>query len=453
MLIVLSLAVVAIFNSLNRANAASPAQSSTVTPSYTNYAAPNGLGTSAGEPSIGVNWNTGNVMFIAGLETLRVSFNDSVSPAAATWQDKSTLLTSLTSFDPILFTDSATGRTIVSQLLPNKMSIAAMTDNDGDTWTPILGFGINSGVDHQTIGGGKYAPAILGGPILGYPNTFYYASQDIGLAEIARSDDGGLTFGPAVPMYNLTQCGGLHGHIKVAPDGTVYVPNKSCGGKQGVVVSTDNGLTWKIRTVPGSTAGKTDPSVGIGANNTVYIGYADGNGHPKVAVSRDRGATWTNTQDVGTAFGIQQTVFPAMVAGDDDRASFVFIGTPTGGDGTSTDTNFAGVWHLYVATTFDGGQTWTTVDATPNDPVQRGVICTNGTTCPSGTRNLLDFNDATVDKQGRLLVAFADGCITNDCIQGRDRNADGRVNSLDNDGAALATITRQSGGTDLFAAR
>jgi hypothetical protein len=51
-------------------------------------------------------------------------------------------------------------------------------------------------------------------------------------------------------MYNLTQCGGLHGHIKVAPDGTIYVPNRSCGGGQGVIVSEDNGLTFAVRIVP-----------------------------------------------------------------------------------------------------------------------------------------------------------------------------------------------------------
>jgi hypothetical protein len=66
-------------------------------------------------------------------------------------------------------------------------------------------------------------------------------------------------------MWNLTQCNGLHGHIKVAPDGTVYVPNKNCGGQQAVAVSEDNGLTWNIRKVPGSSGGTTDPSVGSAA--------------------------------------------------------------------------------------------------------------------------------------------------------------------------------------------
>ncbi len=263
-----------------------PPPSSEAAPRYHNYPAPPELGNSAGEPTIGVNWDSGNAMFIASLQTLRVKWDDTASPAPATWEDVSAPNTSLLSLDPILFTDSDAGakrtnRTFVSQLL-GKLSAMAFTDDDGATWTISQGSGINSGVDHQTVGGGPYArnaDGTLKGAAIQrpgpngkiYPNAIYYASQDVGVAEIARSDDGGFTFGVAVPMWTLAQCDGLHGHIKVAPDGTVYVPNKSCGGKQGVAVSEDNGLTWSIRTVDGSTPGDTDPSVGIGAAGTVYL--------------------------------------------------------------------------------------------------------------------------------------------------------------------------------------
>ena len=445
-----------------------PTPSTQAAPRYQNYPAPAELGNSAGEPTIGVNWDSGNAFFLASLQTLRVKWDDTASPAPATWDDVSATNTSLVSSDPILFTDSDAGshrtnRTFVSQLL-GKTSLMSFTDDDGANWTASQGSGINSGVDHQTIGGGPYAKnsdgTLKGAAIQRpgpngkiYPNAIYYASQDVGLAEIARSDDGGFTFGLAMPMWTLVQCDGLHGHIKVAPDGTVYVPNKSCGGKQGVAVSEDNGLTWSIRTIDGSTPGDTDPSVGVGPDGTVYFGYADGDGHARVAVSHDRGLTWQNVQDVGAAQGVQNTVFPAVIAGDSDRAAFFFLGSSTpGANGRGTDLTFAGTWFGYIATTYDGGATWVTANATPNDPVQRGVVCTNGTTCPDGTRNLLDFNDLTVDKQGRVLVAYADGCVTGECIRGVDRNGDGKIDSNDNDGAAKATIIRQMGGKRLFAA-
>jgi hypothetical protein len=439
-------------------------------PRYFAYAPPSGLGAIAGEPTIGVNWNTGKVMFIAFLETLQVTFDDSSSPAKATWLNKPAINTTARTLDPILFTDgdigpTRTNRTFASQLL-GKASAMAFTDDDGETWTPSQGSGINSGVDHQTIGGGPYARNADGtlkgnaiqrpgpdGKI--YPHAIYYASQDIGLAQIARSDDGGFTFGVAVPMYNLTQCSGLHGQIKVAGDGTVYIPVPDCNGQQGLAVSTDNGMTWAVRTIPGSTSSASDPSVGIGTDGTLYYGYADADDStPKVAVSTDRGQTWLYSKDVGAAAGIKNVAFPAVVAGDGDRAAMFFLGSLSGGsEGVGEDLGaFDGSWFGYIATTYDRGQTWVTVLATPNDPVQLGPICGQGTLCADGSRELLDFNDATVDKQGRVLAAFADGCITAGCIQGVDKNGDGRVNGHDNDQTQRGAIIRQSGGRGLFAA-
>jgi hypothetical protein len=101
---------------------------------------------------------------------------------------------------------------------------------------------------------------------------------------------------------------------------------------------------------------------------------------------------------------------------------------------------------LYVAFTYDGGTTWTTTDATPSDPVQRGCIWNQGGNNPC--RNLLDFNDITVDKVGRVLVGYADGC-TGSCVTDATQNASvGPATAQD----ALATIARQTGGRGLFAA-
>jgi hypothetical protein len=406
---------------------------------YDTFVAPEALNRrdQAGEPSIGANWKTGVALYQSNLSTYRVSFDDATQPATATWLEKSSP-TAVVSLDPILFTDSVTGRTFESQLV-GKASLMSFSDGDGESWLPSMGSGINSGVDHQTVGGGPFSksgPLGALGPLTSYPHAVYYCSQDIADASCALSRDGGLTFGVAVPMYSLLQCGGLHGHVKVAPDGTVYVPNKGCSGQQGVAVSTDNGLTWSVRPVPGSRAGESDPSVGIGADGTVYFGYQNADGHPHVAVSRDQGLTWSDDQDVGHALGIQNVVFPAMVAGDADRAAFAFIGTPSGGNYQDA-ASFQGVWHLYVAHTYDGGKTWKTTDTTPNDPVQRGSICTGGTTC-GNDRNLLDFMDITVDREGRVLVGYADGCV-GACVQGG-------ANSF----SQIATIARQSGGERLF---
>jgi hypothetical protein len=345
---------------------------------------------------------------------------------------------STTRLDPIHYNHRQTGRTFESQLT-GVDSFTCYTDNDGASWSPSQGGGIPSGVDHQTIGGGPYSPNGIGAlPASAYPNAVYYCSQDIATAFCAVSRDGGVTFGAGVPTYSLLDCGGIHGHVKVAPDGTAYLPNRSCGATAAVAVSTDNGTSWTVRNVPGTSASDADPSVGIGANGTVYFGSVGSDGEPAVATSTDQGKTWANGQHVGTEFGIKNAVFPTVVAGDDDRAAFAFLGTTTDGNYQDID-NFHGVWHLYVSTTYDGGKTWVTSDATPNDPVQIGSICTGGTTC-GADRNLLDFIDVTMDDHGRVEVAFAAGC-TGSCVTGGP-----------NTRTAYPTIARQSSGLTLLSA-
>jgi len=417
----------------------------------------------AGEPSIGVNWNTGKAFIEAGNHTLRVTFNDAVKPATAGWEDKRSPFARV-SLDPILFTDDGhfggTNRTFSSQL-NGVTSELSFTDDDGDNWLPTQGSGQPAGVDHQTVGGGPYAaPA----PSLHtYSHAIYYCSQDIATAFCSRSDDGGLTFGAGIPIYFFTTvngverpvgpgtCGGLHGHVRVSPDGTTFVPNEECMdangvSRPGVAVSTDNGLNWVVRTVPDATSISpgSDPSVAAGSGNTIYFGYVNGDGHAKIAVSADRGLHWLKSKDAGTAFGVQNAEFAEVIAGDDNRAAYAFLGTPTAGDTQSAD--FLGIWHLYVAFTYNNGRTWTTADATPADPVQRGCIWNQGGSNPC--RNLLDFNDITVDKVGRVLVGYADGC-TGTCINDAAQNAStGPASAQD----ALATIARQVGGRGLFAA-
>ena len=438
---------------------------------FDNFTPDNGLGGDWGEPSIGVdlqsekNGNGGTIMSYGGFSTyaLRLTFNDCTSPARAIFEATPLLTAALPRAlgDPILFTvhnpAGTPDRTLVSQLNGTKLPNIDYTDNDGSSYTPSQGSGVNSGYDHQTIGAGPYPAGVLNPGL--YPNAVYYCSQDDADANCARSDNGGQTFGPAIPMYNASQCVGLHGHVKVAPDGTVYVPNRGCGGLglagptyQALLVSTNGGVNWTLQPLTDSKHGANDPSVGIGQNNigkpgtnlqgtnTVYFGWADGDKTPHVAVSHDRGATWEHNTDVGTAFALQNVAFPTVTAGDDNRAAFTFLGTNEPGGGTSQDTSFQGVWHLFVATTYDGGVTWKTVDATPNDPVQRGVICLAGTLCATGTRNLLDFIDASVDKEGRINIVYADGCVG------------GCVGGSANSGTSISTFARQSGGKSLYSA-
>ena len=417
----------------------------------------------AGEPSIGVNWQStqdttnGITAFQSDLQTAFVKFDDScpASGVKANWYMSQAPTSQFIDSDPIGFVDPQTGRTFAGQLtLTSPGCKISFSDTDGkDTlgnpdaagWTGTTG-PAGSGIDHETIGGGPHHAPLVDPPSPAYPHAVYYCSQDLGPAFCLRSDDGGLNWlGPFA--LNTSACGGLHGHVKVAPDGTVYVPNNDCGGTGAVVVSTDNGVNWTVRPVPNTVSGQSDPAVAIDKAGRGYfvISSATGNGSQAiVATSTDQGLSWQNTFDVGAAYGLANVTYPAAVAGDAGRAAVSFYGSTTAGNQSADGpTGFSGVWHLYIAETFDGGATWTTVDATPNAPIQRGCIWTGGGV--DICRNLLDFFDMTVDKQGRVQVGYVNGCAGGNCVQAAP-------SAFGNAYTATGTIARQSSGKRLFAA-
>ncbi len=249
--------------------------------------------------------------------------------------------------------------------------------------------------------------------------------------------------------------------------GYVYLPSKACSlgsaaaaaasavappclgapgmlpCKTGFVYSKDNGLSWTVVERPSTSSnacttsplpagpilnpGHMDPSVAPSLDNGwVYLGQGEAAGTAGqpggayVAMTKTNGVTWedvgvgngacTGTKyfNVGALVGVQQATLSEMIAGDDDRAAFAFLGsTSSTVDYDNPCSASPHVWHLYVALTYDAGRTWT-VDKVTTDPVQRGDIWPYGgsKTC----RNLLDFNDIVTDKQGRVMVSYTDGC-------------------------------------------
>jgi MYXO-CTERM domain-containing protein len=440
--------------------------------SYTPYK----IDLSVGEPSIGYDTNADAALYGAGTDTERLTW-DATGKMTQTLVDAPTAQTSL---DAITIVDRATHRTFNSQLA-GACSLTSYSDDAGATWTPSSGCGVNTLLDHQSLGSGPYhAPldAVVN-PI--YPHAVYYCAQNGFNATCARSDDGGVSFGPGSPISNAPgnngadplggSCSGLHGHLRVSADGTVYVPLKGCGGTPStnnltneeyvgghptLSVSQDDGTTYQLHMVmAGNNSDESDPSVDSTPDNTVYFGWEDGvnpddshdgpTSSARIAVSKDHGATWSTPVDLSSPLGLHNVQFPEVIAGDNGRAAMAFLGTTGVGDDQTNA--FRGDWHLYVSTTYDGGATWTTVDATPNDPVQRGCVDMQGIAPGSprtdvcSQRNMLDFNDITIDKQGRVLVAYTDGCV-GACV------TDPKKPST----ASQDMVMRQSGGMGLLAA-
>lgn len=454
---------------INLVSLATPAPTPTpspfagIAPRYYNYAPGPGIGENAGEPTVGFNPFSRRAMFISGLQTLKVTFPEEIAPAGsvagscdAQWEDVSYVLTSKKSLDPILYTDPRTGRTFVSQLnsvvppaspvLIGLNSLMAYTDDDGASWTPAQINPPDGSYDHQSVGAGPYPASLPLGNDINKGEAVYYCSQ-IGVnALCSRSDNGGLTFNRSLPIFGVTDgCGGIHGHPKVAPDGTVYVPVRGCNNVQAITVSEDGGTTWKVRKVQGAgfaakpPPGILDPTLGVASDGTLYFAYISGDatgGRARVAVSRDKGVTWTDDSDIGASQGINNAVFATAIAGDPNRAAVAFLGSTESGDHQSAA--FKGTWYVFIAHTYDGGKNWVTVNATPNAPVQREAgIWNQGGSSP--LRNLLDFTGIAMDDKGRVVYGYADGCI-GDC-----------ESKSPNSFSAKATIARQSGGKGLLA--
>lgn len=119
--------------------------------------------------------------------------------------------------------------------------------------------------------------------------------------EMARSTDGGATFGKPTVVANVTDVGTFDGVRSISFDGIAGARTSSFPG-----LSIANGA----------------PS-GIGAPNTIALGWSDGSEglnheHALVQLSGDRGATWST---------------PTAVEEPGDRPDFAFIGiSPDGTD-------------------------------------------------------------------------------------------------------------------------
>src|SRR6266513_4562057 len=228
-------------------------------PRYQNFYAPEGTSAApgSGEFNIGFDPFTHRILTMNTGPIWRLTPPEILIPAKpecceALWEDKSANTTN-TGLDPILWTDRVTGRTFASNSTAGANAVYAYTDaaapfNDGDFWVEVGAAPANGGIDHETLGSGPLPASLsaLTTPVNHGQMVFYCSQAGVGPASCQRSDDLGSSYGPGVLTYNgfTTQCGGLHGHLHVAPDGTVWLPANQCGGKQGGAVSFDGGVTW-----------------------------------------------------------------------------------------------------------------------------------------------------------------------------------------------------------------
>jgi hypothetical protein len=401
----------------------------------------------AGEPSLGVNSRTGKLLFRAGFDNYRITLTPGAGTVGASWSAADFNPVPAASLDPILATDYTTGLTMAGADNGPCGGLVVTSDDFATTATPTVP--CTGAADHPTIGFGKQAVDPLSP--LSNGRVAYYCQQS-SFQVCTASEDGGTTWLPAVPQID---CLSLFGHLKSSEvDGTAYVPAATCINPDGNTVvggfmTEDNGSSWRGYYIPDAPtpARGFDPSATVTPDGTLYETWSrDGDYQPVVTWSKDKGATWAPKVDLGATVSprLDATTFTTMTSGDNGRIAVAFLGARKTAATTLTpfDGQYPGVWNLYVATSYDAGATWTTVQVS-QDPVQRGGINDGGIAGDDDHRNILDFMDAQTTVDGRVAVAFADGCVNACAASG------GTITQSD---GAWATLAVQSVGRGLRAA-
>ena len=389
------------------------------------------VGEDGPEPSIGIT-STGCIFFIAMEKPMR-SCDGGLS-----WENTADITQAPFTSDPYGWVDPVTDRIFNIHMMGLSHTWIGWSDNDGESW---LGNPYDSGPtplnDHIKLGSGPWTDAGYGGlgqlsPL--YSEAVYFCYNKLAGIFCFTSYDGGATFPVGGQIFGLaTTNGGLHGAITTAPDGTVYVTPRVATPT--IILSKDNGLTWDTREM-GQDASTPNPrknsEVATDTESNAYHVWTGNDQGIYMTRSTDSGDTWDADSHRISPVDVISTAFPQIDAGSPGRIAVTYLGSEntsllntTDIDGNNWDGNGHYApnevhYHLYVTyslNALDENPIYHTHRVT-DDPVQVGAMCLNSGDCRSdqggSNRNLLDFNDIHIDREGRIYIAFADGC-TGEC--------------------------------------
>ncbi len=339
-----------------------------------------------------------------------------------TWEDANPTLpggapAAPTSLDPYVYADPATGRLFSIDLYVG-CSILSWSDNEAQSWTtnPIAcGVPVN---DHQTLFSG---PPVGLTQTIGYESVLYYCNNQVADSLCTHSLDGGWTWVAGEPVFAGVRtpndgtpglddfCGGLHGHGHASQaTGTVYLPKGHCG-EAWIGVSEDNGVTWENYLVDASVGfNGHEAIVSTDSAGNVYYFFLDGETMPRLSISRDQGKTWGPPMAVGHPL-VTAAKFPTVVAGDEGRVAFLYVGSTVEGGFAAPDENMENAtWNGYVGyslNALDEQPVFATTTANPmEDPLKRGP-------CSGRCQGMFDFMDIDINPvTGQVWAALVDLC-------------------------------------------
>jgi len=349
--------------------------------------------------------------------------------------------------------DPATGRLLYTSQVALANEAAGVSTDHGDTFPAAtvdtaVGKGI-TGVDRQWPGQFSGTSTVFTGfhvPLAGY----YLERNDAGGAVGQWKDT--VTGAPGVDVpaiVGVAQSGsmvidntqGVHGipaekaagrqrAIYVGYLNESLVPGACAGSAAGFAVgaSLDGGKTFTCHPIPGAESARSFTVLALDKVGNLYAAWADSTDQRSYyavapasykANTTAPGSVWLPRVPINLP-SQTVTIFPNIVAGDPGRVAVGYYAT-TSPDATTPDTVRPGTggWYPYVAESTDA---LCQLDATPcasptwhesriaSKPNQDDNICTSGTTCAAtmGNRNLLDYFDISLDRQGHLGFVWSD---------------------------------------------
>ena len=391
----------------------------------------------SGEPTLGINAK--GTIFMNGF----TSGDKANQPAVFRSRDHGLSWTEVTpklptgdrnppfTFDPYLYLDRTTGR-VWHNTNTLECAWVSYSDDEGASWTtsPIACGLAAKLADHQSMVAGK--PRML--TPVGYPNIVYSCHNTGQDQECASSLNGGISFGPSVPVFpnagDPQGCGGgILDHPVNDKDGRVYLAHRGCNDAPEIAVTENDGLTWTSHVISKTT--QQDPQilmhdVALATDDAgnVYAAWIAKDGLPYLSFSKDHGATWSAAKRASPPH-VTAGMVPALAAGAEGRVVLAWIGSdieggygskPIGRVGTVDDLTPPGephewdnaTWHAYLTimtdATSENATAYTVTANDPSDPVARGSC---GKTRCGG---MDDFIDAAIDPDGRPYAAFVDVC-------------------------------------------
>ena len=173
--------------------------------------------------------------------------------------------------------------------------------------------------------------------------------------------------------------------------------------------SSDGGKSWTANLVyhaPLFTSlSNVFPALAVDpVNGKLYATWSDPHA-TFFSASSDEGAHWSPAATVNIA-PANTAIFP-WIAAYNGTVDVVYYGTTAASKDDST-----AVWNVYLAQTINDGASFAQ-SLVSNTPNHVGVVCTDGTGCAGGTRNLLDLFEVGINPQNaRAAVIYTDDTIT-----------------------------------------